>query len=119
MRTGNFIWNSEHRNSISSLSGAATTKATLAWLGGGSLASGGFWVLGGSIALRGLFIAPVVLFSGLSALSDAEDNLTEAAEIRYKVEKEVEKMETMKSFLERGAYSRTQVYSFRTRPKSK
>jgi hypothetical protein len=29
---------------ISSLSGAAATNATLAWLGGGSLAAGGGWI---------------------------------------------------------------------------
>ena len=38
---------------ISSLSGIAATNATLAWIGGGSLASGGLGVLGGTIILTG------------------------------------------------------------------
>ena len=36
---------------ISTLSGAAATKATLAWLGGGALAAGGFGVAGGVVVL--------------------------------------------------------------------
>lgn len=36
---------------ISTLSGAAATKATLAWLGGGTLAAGGFGVAGGAVVL--------------------------------------------------------------------
>lgn len=42
---------------ISTLSGAAATKATLAWFGGGSLAAGGFGVAGGGIVLAGIGIA--------------------------------------------------------------
>jgi len=37
---------------IASLSGAAATNATLAWLGGGSLAAGGFGIAGGMAVLR-------------------------------------------------------------------
>jgi len=33
------------------LSGAAATKATLAWLGGGTLAAGGFGIAGGAVVL--------------------------------------------------------------------
>lgn len=36
---------------ISTLSGAAATKATLAWLGGGALAAGGLGVAGGVVVL--------------------------------------------------------------------
>lgn len=39
---------------ISTLSGAAMVKATMAWLGGGSLASGGFGVAGGALVLGGV-----------------------------------------------------------------
>ena len=38
---------------IGSLSGAAAKSATLAWLGGGSIASGGFGVAGGTVVLGG------------------------------------------------------------------
>lgn len=39
---------------ISSLSGVAATSAKLAWLGGGSLAAGGFGVAGGTAVLTAL-----------------------------------------------------------------
>ncbi|NAZ74291.1 hypothetical protein GTQ99_02470 [Kineococcus sp. T13] len=47
--------------SISALSGAAASSATLAWLGGGSLAAGGYGVAGGTIVLGGLVAAPAIL----------------------------------------------------------
>jgi len=46
---------------ISSLSGAAATSATLAWLGGGSLAAGGGGVAAGTTLLTGVVALPVVL----------------------------------------------------------
>lgn len=45
---------------IASLSGAPATSATMAWLGGGSLASGGFGVSGGAVVL-GTGVGVVVL----------------------------------------------------------
>ena len=42
---------------ISTLSGAAATKATLAWLGGGALAAGGLGVAGGTVVLGGVAFA--------------------------------------------------------------
>jgi hypothetical protein len=47
--------------SISGLSGAAATSATLAWLGGGSIAAGGGGVAAGTIVLGSLVLAPAVL----------------------------------------------------------
>lgn len=46
---------------ISALSGAAATNATLAWLGGGSLAAGGLGVAGGMAVLGGVALAPALL----------------------------------------------------------
>lgn len=46
---------------ISTLSGAAASNATLAFLGGGSLASGGMGVAGGTMALAGIAAAPALL----------------------------------------------------------
>ncbi|WP_424535107.1 hypothetical protein ACOZ38_33750 [Sphaerisporangium viridialbum] len=46
---------------ISALSGAAATSATLAWLGGGSLAAGGGGVAAGTMVLTGIVAFPVVL----------------------------------------------------------
>lgn len=54
---------------IATLSGAAATKATLASIGGGTLATGGLGVTGGALILGGigvvvvLALAPVVTFA--------------------------------------------------------
>ena len=48
---------------ISSLSGAAATNATLAWLGGGSIASGGGGVAAGTAVLGGLTFAATGIFA--------------------------------------------------------
>lgn len=49
---------------IGTLSGAAATSATLAWLGGGSLAAGGAGVAGGTIVLTSIVAAPAVIALG-------------------------------------------------------
>ncbi|MFE4636241.1 hypothetical protein ACFRJ1_23065 [Streptomyces sp. NPDC056773] len=49
---------------ISALSGAAATSATLAWLGGGSLAAGGGGVAAGTAVLTGIVALPVLLAVG-------------------------------------------------------
>lgn len=49
---------------IGTLSGAAATSATLAWLGGGSLAAGGMGVAGGTAVLTGIVALPVILAAG-------------------------------------------------------
>lgn len=49
---------------ISLLSGVAATNATLAWLGGGSLASGGLGMAGGTMVLGGLVAGPALMVAG-------------------------------------------------------
>lgn len=73
---------------ISTLSGAAATNATLAWLGGGSLASGGLGVAGGTMVLGGLVTGPalavavwVMASSAEKAKNDAYTNLNKARAI--------------------------------------
>ncbi len=51
---------------ISSLSGAAATNATLAWLGGGSLAAGGGGMAAGSAVLGLVAAAPAAFIGGLT-----------------------------------------------------
>jgi len=58
---------------IGSLSGAAATNATLAWLGGGSLASGGFGMAGGMAVLGGVVAGPVLAVGGMMLASKAEE----------------------------------------------
>lgn len=71
---------------ISGLSGAAATNATLAWLGGGSLASGGFGMAGGTLVLGGLVAGPLLAIGGsvfaakaAEAKDKAIDNYSEIA----------------------------------------
>lgn len=49
---------------ISSLSGIAAQNATLAWLGGGSLAAGGAGIAGGTIVLGFIIAAPAAVIAG-------------------------------------------------------
>lgn len=51
---------------IASLNGAAATNATLAWLGGGSLASGGGGVAAGQAVLGLVAAAPAVFVGGIA-----------------------------------------------------
>lgn len=78
---------------IATLSGAAATNATLAFLGGGSLAAGGLGMAGGMAVLGGLVAAPALavlgLFMGSSAsknLDNARSNLSEAKKFREEME---------------------------------
>ncbi len=57
---------------IGGLSGAAATNATLAWLGGGSLATGGFGMAGGMAVLGGVVAGPVLAVGGMMLASKAE-----------------------------------------------
>lgn len=66
---------------ISTLSGAAATSATLAWLGGGSLAAGGAGVAGGTMILGAVVAFPVLITGvGFLYLSDRK-NLRKQLEV--------------------------------------
>lgn len=84
---------------ISTLSGAAATNATLAWLGGGSLAAGGFGIAGGSLALAGIVAGPALAVGGFMLASKAEEALTEARRYRSKVREAVAEMDLVKTNL--------------------
>lgn len=63
---------------ITQLSGAAATNATLAWLGGGSLASGGFGMAGGALMLHAMVAAPALAIAGWYMGNKAEKKLNDA-----------------------------------------
>lgn len=63
---------------ISTLSGAAATNATLAWLGGGSLAAGGYGIAGGTMVLGAVAAGPAILIAGWYMGTKAEKNLDNA-----------------------------------------
>ncbi|WP_026943924.1 hypothetical protein [Helicobacter rodentium] len=63
---------------ISSLSGVAATNATLAWLGGGTLASGGLGIAGGMWVLGGIVAAPLVAVTSIVVAMFSEGKLNDA-----------------------------------------
>lgn len=65
---------------ISTLSGAAATSATYAFLGGGSLAAGGGGMAVGAAALNFVTIGPAILVSGLVVAGKGEKAKTRARE---------------------------------------
>jgi hypothetical protein len=71
---------------ISGLSGAAAESATLAALGGGSLASGGGGMALGATALNFAAVGPALLVGGFVIHGQGEKALTKAEEYHAKVE---------------------------------
>lgn len=69
---------------ISTLSGAAAANATLAWLGGGSLASGGLGMAGGTAVLGGIVLIPAVVIMGAFSHLSANKKIKEIEEATAK-----------------------------------
>lgn len=84
---------------ISTLSGAAATNATLAWLGGGSLAAGGFGMAGGMIALGGIVAGPALAVGGFMLASKAEEALTQSHEYDAKVDEAIGQLDLVEEGL--------------------
>jgi vacuolar-type H+-ATPase subunit H len=85
---------------ISGLTGIAAQNAMLAWLGGGSLASGGFGIAGGTLVLGGVVMGPAIAIMGFTLASQGEKALTEAEGIRAEADKKIEEMKTACAFLD-------------------
>jgi len=78
---------------IGTLSGAAATNATLAWLGGGALAAGGGGMALGTIVLGGLLAGPALLVAGGLFGAKANTNLNNAysnLDVAKKIAKEID-----------------------------
>ena len=82
---------------IGTLSGAAATNATLAWLGGGALAAGGFGMAGGMVALGGIVLGPALAVGGFLMASKAEEAVTKAREYEAQVDVAIEEIKTIKT----------------------
>lgn len=61
---GGLIVTATTGTALGTLSGVAATNATLAWLGGGALAAGGYGMMGGMIVLGGLVVGPALAIGG-------------------------------------------------------
>ncbi|WP_094604519.1 hypothetical protein SPSIL_052400 [Sporomusa silvacetica DSM 10669] len=77
---------------IASLTGVAATNATLAWLGGGSLAAGGLGIAGGMAVLGGIVAGPVLAIGGMFFASKAKENLSNARNDWSKAKRAAEEM---------------------------
>ena len=84
---------------ISGLSGAAATNATLAWLGGGSLATGGGGMALGSVVLGGITVGPALMIGGFVFAGEQEKALTEAREYQAKVNEATAEIDAIGDFL--------------------
>lgn len=79
---------------IGALHGIAASNATLAWIGGGTLAAGGFGVAGGVVILGGIIAAPALaLMAGLAGVA-AGKNLDNAFTNKAEAEKISEQVYT-------------------------
>ena len=87
---------------IAGLTGAAAQSATLAWLGGGSLAAGGGGMAAGTVVLGGIALAPMLLVGGFALASQGEKALSEARAIRARAREAIAEADTLRGLLARG-----------------
>lgn len=92
---------------ISSLAGVAATNATLAAIGGGSLATGGLGMAGGTAILGAAVAGPVLAIAGWAYNSHGEEALKNAHKADEQVDSAVAKLEKAQKQL-----SKTEDYAF-------
>ena len=81
---------------IGSLAGIAARNATLAWLGGGSLATGGAGMAGGVAVLGGIVLAPI-------AAVPAVISVVKAVRQGRRIESEIQRMDVSKAEMQKHA----------------
>jgi hypothetical protein len=86
---------------ISGLSGAAAHSAALAWLGGGSIASGGGGMALGAIMLNGIAIGPSLLVGGFILAAKGDNAIKEALDIQAKTDIAIDELEIEQKFQEK------------------
>lgn len=89
-----FLASASTGTAIASLSGAAATNATLAWLGGGALSAGGLGMAGGAYVLGSIVAGPVLAVGGMMLASKAEEAKHNAYSNLSNARVAVEQMET-------------------------
>jgi len=95
MGTAALIGTASTGTAIGTLSGAAATNATLAWLGGGAISAGGLGVTGGMVVLGGIALAPVALFGMFLGANKGKEILNEAYNYHDEIQVMIEKMMTL------------------------
>jgi hypothetical protein len=86
---------------IGGLSGVAAWNATLAWLGGGSLAAGGGGMALGSMVLGGIAIGPALMIGGFVLGGQGEKALTDAHRYKAEANTEIAKLDAFEDFHKR------------------
>ena len=86
---------------IAALSGVAAYNATMAAIGGGSLAAGGWGMAGGAMVLGGAVVAPLIAIAGWAYDNHAEKALNNAYKSSREVNSAVEKMKAAEAHLTR------------------
>jgi hypothetical protein len=94
---------------ISGLSGAAAWNATLAWLGGGSLAAGGGGMALGTLVLGGVMVGPALMVGGFMIAGKGQEALTKAREYEAKVNTAVATITAERDFLQQVQQRITQL----------
>lgn len=84
---------------ISALSGAAATNATLAFFGGGSIATGGLGMAAGGAVLGGVVLGPIMAVAGSLMAAKSEENLANAEKMYSEACNAAEKMNGMSDIL--------------------
>jgi hypothetical protein len=92
---------------ISSLAGVAATNATLAAIGGGSLATGGLGMAGGTAILGAAVAGPVLAIAGWAYNSHGDEALKNANKASSEVDTAILKLEKARKHL-----SHTEDYAF-------
>ncbi|WP_343339147.1 hypothetical protein TPELB_15020 [Terrisporobacter petrolearius] len=97
---------------ISSLSGAAAQRATLASLGGGAIKAGGAGMAGGQVMLGGISLVPTAIIMSHKYAQNSEKKLTEATRYYSQIKEEVGKIEGTISWLENSVNERVgEIYN--------
>lgn len=97
-----YIGTASTGTAISSLSGIAATNATLAWLGGGSLAAGGGGMAAGTLVLGGLVAVPALVITGILDHVAANKKIIEIEKEELKIikyEEEIKKQQLFYSLI--------------------
>jgi hypothetical protein len=84
---------------ISGLSGAAAWNATLAWLGGSSLAAGGGGMALGTVVLGGITVGPALMIGGFVLGGEGKKSLSKAIEYSKEVNNKIAQLDKSKGFL--------------------